>query len=202
MSASARRAWLAAILGAGALAILFFSAAAQAGSVLQLNLLDLTQRAATVFRGRVLSASAGSAVVGGVELPTVTYRFQVEDALLGQFKTTKGVTYAEITTIGKARSKQAGQYRSVPVVPQMPKLVTGKSYFLFVTAPTAKGLSTTVGLGQGSFALSQVGDTLMAENELKNEGLFRGMRGYAGPSTGPIPYDELRARVRALAGTP
>jgi hypothetical protein len=187
---------------AGATGILFSSTAAQAGSVLQLNLQDLTQRAATVFRGRVLSASAGSAVVGGVELPTVTYKFQVDDALLGDFKTAKGVTYAEITTIGKVRSKQAGQHRSVAVVPQMPKLIAGKSYFLFVTAPTATGLSTTVGLGQGSFALSQVGDTLMAENQLKNEGLFRGMRGYAGPSTGAIPYDELRARVRALAGTP
>ena len=202
MSASAPRAWLATIFCMSALALIFISAAAQAGSVLQLNLQDLTQRAASVFRGRVLSASAGSVVVGGVELPTVTYRFEVEDALLGHFKTTKGVTYSELTTIGKVQSKRAGHYRSVPVVPEMPKLVAGKSYFLFVTAPTAKGLSTTVGLGQGSFALSQVGDTLMAENQFKNEGLFRGMRGYSGPSTGAIPYEELRARVRSLAGTP
>jgi hypothetical protein len=137
-----------------------------------------------------------------VSVPTVTYRLQVEEALRGSFVTAKGVTYAEITTIGKVASKHSGPYESVALVPRMPKLVSGKSYFLFVTEPSAVGLSTTVGLGQGSFALTQAGATLVAENELKNRGLFRGIHGYTGPSGGPVPYTELTARVRALAAKP
>jgi hypothetical protein len=192
------KAWARLTMGVALSVVLFWVTTARADSVLQLNLSDMTGRAAKVFRGRLASASAGTVDVGGVTLPTVTYRFHVDEAFRGSFSTVKGVTFAEFTTIGKVVAKRAGSYKSVAILPQMPKLRKGESYLLFVTEPSRVGLSTTVGLGQGAFALTQVGGVTMASNEVKNRGLFRGMNGLAATSSGPIPYDVLAGQVRTL----
>jgi hypothetical protein len=73
-------------------------------------------------------------------------------------------------------------------LPELPELGVGEDYVLFTTKPSAVGLSTTVGLGQGAFKLfvSEDGEELAA-NELNNAGLFNG----------PVTYTQLASAIRA-----
>ena len=82
---------------------------------------------------------------------------------------------AELRTLGKLAPKTSGALRSAVVLPQMPALEEGRTYLLMTTRPSAIGLSTTVGLGQGAFRITQVGKDEQAVNEANNSGLFRGM---------------------------
>ena len=82
---------------------------------------------------------------------------------------------AELRTLGKLAPKTSGALRSAVVLPQMPLLEEGRTYLLMTTRPSAIGLSTTVGLGQGAFRITQVGKDEQAVNDANNSGLFRGM---------------------------
>ena len=77
------------------------------------------------------------------------------------------------------------------------------------TRPSGIGLSTTVGLGQGCFRISQVGKDEQAVNDANNNGLFRDMAPPAAPPgapaltqrarrRGPLSYADLAARIRGL----
>jgi len=187
------------------------SAPALATTVMQFNLAEMTDRADRIFRGRILSATEGTVDVGGGQLPIVTYRVQVDEAFLGDVTTVKGVRIAEIRMLGKVASIRHGNLRRVSPLPEMPQLRVGQTYLLFATRPSAIGLSTTVGLGQGFFAISSVGKDEVALNGANNSGLFRGMdagapaaraaRTAAAPDSGAVAYVELASRVRALVAS-
>jgi hypothetical protein len=185
------------------------STALQASTVMQLNLGEMVQRADQIYRGTVLSVTSSAVAVGGGQLPTVTYRLRVDESFRGEFVSVKGLRIAEIRTLGKFAPVQRGAMRSVVTLPRMPDLVVGQSYVLMTTRPSAIGLSTTVGLGQGCFSIAQVGKEELVANEVNNQGLFRDMappadarvppRGAAAaPASGPLSYTDLAGRIRGL----
>jgi hypothetical protein len=204
---SARLRWLAVPAALWLLA----SAAPEASTVLQLNLGQMVERADRIFRGTVLSISDRTVAAGGGQLPVVVYRLRVDETFRGDFIEAKGLRLAEIQTLGKAPFVRRGTVRSAVVLPRMPELEVGASYLMMTTRPSAIGLSTTVGLGQGCFRITQVGKDEQAANEANNSGLFTGMSSAArfgaraaAPAaaaaigSGPLRYVDLAATIRGL----
>lgn len=180
----------------------------QASTVMQMNLGEMVQRADRIYRGTVVSSSEGSVQAGGGQLPITIYKLRVDESFLGEFTEEKGMRLAEIRTLGKLTPVRRGDLRSTVVLPRMPELQIGQSYLVLQTRPSAIGLSTTVGLGQGCFTISQAGKDELAINEANNSGLFRDMpapaaRGIARASANAAPgsaisYAELAGRIRGL----
>ncbi|HSG40426.1 MAG TPA: hypothetical protein VLE27_12370, partial [Thermoanaerobaculia bacterium] len=87
-------------------------------------------------------------------------------------------------------------------VPELPRLQVGQDYLLLTTAPSAVGLSTTVGLGQGRFGLQGKPGQEVAVNDNRNLGLFRGMATAGAKSAeqpeGPVPYATLATIIRDI----
>jgi hypothetical protein len=177
----------------GLLATLLLAAciiqSAHATAVLQMTLDELTSRADRVFRGSVMSVEPGTTEVGGGTLPTVVYEVLVEEQFKGNYPSADGKTIVTITMVGSMKQETAtnGQ-RRLSALPELPELNVGEAYVLFTTKPSAVGLSTTVGLGQGAFKIfiSEDGEELAA-NELDNAGLFNG----------PVTYTQLASAIRA-----
>lgn len=166
---------------------------AEGSMVLKMDLADLALRADHVFRGTVLSVEPGTITAGGAELPTVTYRLQVGEAFKGDYSDTKGI--AEITMVGSLKEDTSnGSIRRFSHLPGLPDLVRGGDYVVFTTPPSAIGLSTTVGLGQGAFKLYFTADRQeMAVNEVNNAGLTDTING-------PVTYDTLADAIRQQLG--
>ncbi|HWN08262.1 MAG TPA: hypothetical protein VNO50_03165 [Pyrinomonadaceae bacterium] len=179
-----------------------------ADTVKQLNLAEMVQRADKIYRATVVSSQEGTIQAGGGQLPVVTYRLQVEETFRGDIPAVKGVRIAEIRMLGKMKSARQGNLQLMSALPKMPQLTIGQTYLVFETRPSRIGLSTTVGLGQGSFRILQRGKEELAVNEVNNRGLFRDMdtstrRSSAAsstPSSGPIAYQELARQIRAQLG--
>jgi len=182
-------------------------APAGAAMILKMNLAQLTDRADAIFRGEVLSVEPGKISVGGGTLPTVTYRLRVDEAFKGAFEPKENASpEVEITMLGtfKATVRSGNQTRLSSSLPEIPKLHVGESYVLFTTAPSASGLRSPVGLGQGSFHIySGSNKTELAVNELNNLGLFDGaapaQRAGLG-SEGPVAYTRLAGAILTELG--
>ena len=176
---------------------------AAAATVRQMNLEQMVDNAGRIFRGTLLDVREGTVQAGGGELPTTIYVFRVDEALKGTFQNVKGEQIAEIQMVGsKIDAKQVGTMRRLPILPDHPKLEKGRDYLLLTTAPSAVGLSTTVGLGQGAFTLIGKGGSAVAVNENHNAGLFAGMNnGFAAtPQEGPVAYSTLATLIRDIVG--
>jgi len=183
--------------------LLAVAPAAHATTVTPMNLADLAGRAGRIFRGTVVAVEAGTVPGGGGAVPTVSYRIRVTEALKGVDATesTRGVV--EIRMVGWRNGEgAAGRVHRASWLRDLPALEAGQEYLLFTTTPSAAGLSTTVGLGQGAFRIHSEGTQAKAVNAFHNAGLFdrmttgtRAMR-----PAGPVPYSELAARVRGLVG--
>lgn len=176
---------------------------AAAATVRQMNLEQMVDNAGRIFRGTLLDVREGTVQAGGGELPTTIYVFRVDEALKGTFQEVKGEQIAEIQMVGsKIDAKQVGAMRRLPILPDHPKLEKGQDYLLLTTAPSAVGLSTTVGLGQGAFTLIGKGGSAVAVNENHNAGLFAGMNnGFAAtPQEGPVAYSTLATLIRDIVG--
>lgn len=183
-----------------AIALLLLVSPLYPASVAQFNLAQLTDHAQRVFRGKVVDVIPGSVEAGGGRIPTLTYKFHVEQAFKGEFRTVKGIAFAEIRMVGKAKTVTRGNVRSVSPF-ELPALTTGQSYLIFATAPSGVGLSTTVGLGQGRFEIRGAGEKETAVNERGNRMLFSGMSTAAlraTPREGPLAYSELAAEIQSL----
>jgi len=183
------------------LALSLLSPPAQAATVQQLNLEEMVDRAGRIFRGTVLDIREGTVQAGGAELPTVTYRIRVDEAFKGTYQTVKGLQIAEITMLGKLKPNQNAETRSLPLI-DLPKLEVGQNYLLLTTTPSAIGLSTPVGLGQGTFRVTGKPGQEVAVNLNQNLGLLHGMgggvsNGAVRPS-GPAPYNALAALIQTL----
>ena len=175
-------------------------APAQAATVRQLNLEQMVDRAGRIFRGTVLDIKEGTVQAGGAELPTVTYRIRVDDAFKGTYQTGKGLQIAEITMLGKLKQSQTSDTRSLPLI-DLPKLEVGQNYLLLTTQPSAIGLSTPVGLGQGTFRVTGKPGQEVAVNLNNNLGLLKGMGGVSNNAvrpSGPAPYNALAALIQTL----
>ncbi|HWM94180.1 MAG TPA: hypothetical protein VN493_25710 [Thermoanaerobaculia bacterium] len=184
------------------LALSLLWAPAQAATVLQMNLEEMVDRADRIFRGTVLDIREGTVQAGGGTLPTVTYRIQVDESFKGTYDTVKGIQVAELTMVGKLKNTQTGATRSLPPI-DLPKLEVGRDYLLLTTPRSAVGLSTPVGLGQGTFHVTGKAGQELAVNLNQNLGLLEGVPGapvgFAGtPENGPIAYDTLASIIRGL----
>jgi len=188
---------------------------AVATTVMQMNLVEMSQRSAQIYRGTVLTAAEGTINAGGGQLPVVTYRLEVEEAFRGDIPVVKGMRIAEIRMLGKSKPVRRGNLIHVSSLPRMPELAIGRTYLVFTTARSAVGLSAIVGLGQGAFRIEQVGKDEVAVNEVNNSGLFRDMAAPTAPAArslaappassavpggGPISYDELARQIRTVLG--
>jgi hypothetical protein len=174
------------MLGAGTL---------HAAIAAQMNLEEMVARADRVFTGEVLGVSEGRVAAGGGEVPTVTYRLKVIEAFKGEFDNSKGESIAEVTMVGTLKQILSGRH---PIT-DFPILVQGGEYLLLVAPAGPTGLTTTMGLGQGAFAVTNAGNVKQALNGASNVGLFDGMdtRMQGGV---PADYNELTREIRGLVG--
>lgn len=166
---------------------------ADATTVKHFNLGSMTASAARVFRGTVEDVRAGTVKVGGGELETTIYRIRVTETFKGEFSTFKDITYADVEMIGsvKPESDRNGR-RHFSIFRDMPRLVRGQDYLLFLTAESSIALSSPVGLAQGCFDIDTSVPSQPTANRLNNSGLA------ADVQKGPLPYADLAARVRSI----
>ena len=166
-----------------------------ATTMLQMDLAELTERAGRIFRGTVVDVEQGSIQIGGGELPAVTYRFKVDDLFKGEADVVKGdEAMIEIRMVGSIKAAApAGDYARLNTFRDVPKLTMGSDYLLFMTPQSEVGLSVSVGLGQGAFNIFPVDKQDFAVNGFNNGGL--GL-----DASGPVAYNDLSAKIRALLG--
>lgn len=169
---------------------------ADATTVKHFDLPLMASSAARVFRGTVTDVRAGTVKVGGGQLATTVYRIRVTETFKGDFATFKDVTYADVEMIGGVKAEKEGNgVRHFSVFRDMPRLERGQDYLLFLTAESSIALSSPVGLAQGMFEIDTSVPSEPTANRMNNAGLM------AGVSKGPLPYDDLAARVRAIIAT-
>jgi len=166
---------------------------ADATTVKHFDLPRMAASAARVFRGTVTDVRPGSVAVGGGHLATTIYRIRVTESFKGEFATFKDVTYADVEMMGgiKAESGRSG-VEHFSVFRDMPRLVRGQEYLLFLTAESSIALSSPVGLMQGLFEIDTSTPTEPTANRMNNAGLMPDV------AHGPMPYAELAERVRAI----
>lgn len=171
-----------------------------ATTIAPLNLADLVDRAQNIAHVTILGAEPGTVSVGGTDLPTITYEARVEQGFKGEFITKDGMQILEFTMIGdlKGDASTGGTVEKLTSIPDLPEFQIGEQYVLFTTPPSAIGLSTTVGLGTGSFLISGDGDKAVVVNEFDNAGVFAGLPGM--PASGPVSYSALVGQLQTLLG--
>jgi hypothetical protein len=159
-------------------------------AVQQFNLKGLCDRSDRILRATVLDVTQGTVRAGGGDIPAVTYRLKVSEALAGGAS-----AVLDIKMIGSVKADASkGSIRRHSMFDDVPKLEKGREYVLFTTKPSAAGLCTTVGLAQGCFNIVTQNKSDYAVNGLNNRGL--GL-----PSAGPVAYTELARRIRELRAT-
>jgi hypothetical protein len=166
--------------------------------VRHMNLERLARSADRVFSGTVVAIEKGEVAVGGGTLPTVTYRFSIDNGFRGTFEEKGGRQTAEVRMVDRPADRRSGRMVRFSALPPAPRMEMGQRYLLFTTAPSAAGLSTTVGLGQGFFRISGGPGHELAANEFDNVGLFRGLDGDGPSARGPVRYKALADRIKAL----
>lgn len=171
-----------------------FLAPANATSVLQMNLNQMTAGADTIVRGEVIEARQTSVEAGGGNLPAMYFKVRVSEALKGQVQTVKDAQVVEFKMLGKLKDYNANK----AIYDGFPALRQGQEYLLFIGASSSVGLTTTMGLGQGCFHVVASSSGDMATNAFENAGLFKGMD--VDPADGPVSYDTLRSLIQAKLG--
>jgi hypothetical protein len=177
-------------------AVICAAVAAEASNVVHMTLRDLVARGDRIVRGTVLAADEGTVAAGGGNLPIVTYRIRVDEALKGSVASGDVI---EVRLLATAKQLSAGPERRASVLRDLPKFSVGRDYLFVLTRPSRIGLSTTVGLGQGLFELRGRPGQELAVNEANNLGLFSGVSG-APTTPGPVNYASLAKQIRALSG--
>jgi hypothetical protein len=167
-------------------------------AVRHMNLQQMCDSAGRIFRGTVLGVKDGAVTVGGAQLATVVYRLRVDEAFKGSFEIYKDERIATIQMIRPSKGPQLGPVRRLSAFDDLPQFEQGHDYLILATAPSAAGLSTTVGLGQGAFKVGGKVGQEIAVNGNNNIGLYAGMN--VAPVRGPVAYSTLRAQIRNLVG--
>jgi hypothetical protein len=169
---------------------------AEASNVVHMTLRDLVARGDRIVRGTVLAADEGTVPAGGGNLPIVTYRIRVDEALKGGAAPGQVI---EVRLLASAKQFSAGPTRRASLLRDLPRFAVGRDYLFVLTRPSRIGLSTTVGLGQGLFELRGRPGQELAVNEANNLGLLSSASG-APAAPGPVNYGALAKQIRALVG--
>jgi hypothetical protein len=186
------------------LSLLFGSGAlfSQTGPlVLQRNLAQLTQNSATIVRGRIVEAYVERHPTLR-NLPTVVVKLRVDETLKGTAETT--FTFREFLWQGPLGAGEVPvQYRP------------GQELLLLMNAPSSYGLSSPVGLEQGTFRIVRdAKGNAYARNGRNNANLFVGATQALGARAsrlkasavsmmaanqpGQLPLDDLSSVIRQL----
>ncbi len=168
---------------------------AYATTVLQMNLALMLDHSERVFVGQVIDISEKKVFTAGAELPATVYRLRVSDAFKGQYQEIKGIKFADVTMIGSLKMALAGRHG----IAGFPVLKLGEEYLLLVAPTNDKGLTSTVGLGQGCFHLTGREDARVALNTANNVGLFKNMNASMADGVA-VPYPDLARIIRQLIG--
>lgn len=176
-----------------AMIVLLVAGQVGATSVLQMNLEDLCDSSAHIFRGTVVDITETTVAAGGGEIPALTYTVEVTEAFKGEFTTVKGVQLAEFKVVGTLKQHAAGK---APIA-GFPLLQVGGDYLLMIAENGPVGLTAPMGLGQGCFSVDGKAGAETAVNEFDNDGLFNGMSAAGMPASGPVSYAALADMIRA-----
>ncbi len=160
------------------LVFVLFSVPGQGTMVKKMNLAEMCEVAGRIFRGTVVDIEKGTVSAGGGDVPTITYQIAVTERFKGSFPAPSNDELILSITIADLR------------VVDVPRLAVGQKYLLLTTTPSAVGLSTMVGLAQGTFRIYGAARSEMTVNGLNNAGLIDGLRG-------PIPYQDMANRIRS-----
>jgi hypothetical protein len=189
-------------LAAAAFAVLAV-ARPDAASVEHMTLRELVDRADRIVRGTVVVADESTVTAGGGTLPIVIYRIRVSEVLKGAGADGDLIDIRLLST-GKLTTAAA---RSRSLLRDLPQFRVGQEYLFALTRPSAIGLSTTVGLGQGLFEVRGAPGREEAVNQWNNLGLLSDSLAVAGAPaarsarrverTGPLPYATLVNEIRA-----
>ncbi|MEO0574001.1 MAG: hypothetical protein AAF004_00970 [Pseudomonadota bacterium] len=178
------------------LALAVFSVSSlNASTTLQMNLAQMVTNSDRVFVGTVVQITESTKQVGGGQIPAVTYRLKVGDAFKGTYDEIKGEKYADVTMIGSLKILASGHH---PIT-DFPMMSVGNEYLLMVAPDGPVGLTTTMGLGQGCFSISDGVSDKVALNGANNVGLFSNMNlGFADGVA--VSYSELSSLISDLVG--
>jgi len=174
------------------------SASPESMAVRQMNLQQMCSAAGRIFRGTVLGVKDGAVTVGGAQLSTIVYSLRVDEAFKGSFEIYKDERIATIQMIRPSKTPQIGPVRRLSAFDDLPRFEQGHDYLILATTPSAAGLSTTVGLGQGAFKVGGKVGQEIAVNGNNNIGLYAGMN--LAPVRGPVAYSALRSQIRNIVG--
>ena len=160
--------------------------AASEALVERMAMSDLVGNADKVFKGTVVSKEPGEVTAGGTTFPTIIYTLRLDDPIKGFEAETKTVTIQMLGSLKEA--SDSGDTRRLFMLDMNPDLDVGQTYVLFSSTPSAIGLSTTIGLGQGLFRVfSNAQGRELAANALNNGGLF----------DGPVAYEDLLNAIKS-----
>jgi hypothetical protein len=169
-------------------------------TLVRMNLGDMVSRADRIFSGTVIEAHSGTVQAGGGDMPVMIYKVAVDDSFKGTFTEIKAKKIAEITMLGKLAPVARDGVQRFDHFDGIPILSVGRNYLLFQSRPSAIGLSSTIGLGQGNFQVAGKGPDAQVENEFGNAGLFAGMEIVGAPARGPVSYSFMVEQIRAQLG--
>jgi hypothetical protein len=160
---------------------------AQAATLQQLSLDQMTQSATSIVRARVTGSSAsftGSTIY-------THYGLQVTESW-------KGFTPQEVMVPGGMANGQRQSFPGVPV------LSPGSEYVLFLWTSPSTGITHLVGLSQGLFNLSQQSDgSTVATRPLIGEMILDAQGRRVADHAVTMPVATLRSHVsRSLTGAP
>lgn len=136
------------------------SALGWATSVRTLNLFEMVELSDRVFEGRCLSAE--TKVEESTRLPIVEYTFEVRQAI-------KGVQAGQKIVFRQVGSMRGG-------IAGIPHYRKGQELLLFLHADSKLGLTSPVGLAQGTFRLEKTSDKGVGViNPFRNRNLGRNL---------------------------
>jgi len=152
----------------------------------QLNLAEMTQRAAIIAQGKV-TAVRYEPLPGYAHIDTVLVTLQVAQALKGEVGQT--YTFREFIPPGQSRMVHKRRY------------LVGQQLLLFLATPSQYGLSSPLGRQQGTFHITEDsrGNKYIA-NEAGNFHLFAGVSQAVNEAGGTL--SEQPAELKALASGP
>jgi hypothetical protein len=127
----------------------------------QLNLAELTQRAAIIIQGHVREVRY-EALPDYPNIDTIVVTLQIDESLKGSEGET--YTFREFVFPGQSRMVRQGKY------------LVGQQLLLFLSAPSQYGLSSPLGRQQGTFHISEDSKSIKyVANEGGNYRLFAGV---------------------------
>lgn len=125
------------------LGLVLFCSNLSAISVRTVNVVEMVEKAEKVFHGKCLSRQN---LEDSTNLPIVEYTFEVRQAI-------KGVSDGEIVVFRQVDGTEGGR----PGIRGIPQYDVGQEFLLFLRKESPRGLTSPVGMGQGTFRVHKNG---------------------------------------------